>query len=169
MKKLFSPDYILKSYSELTPEFLSSLGFDALVLDIDNTLLPYEIALPTDELLSWFRTMDDAKIKIAFVSNNNKQRVELFNSSIQYTAFYKSKKPLLKTMKKALAVMGASPEKTALMGDQIFTDVFAGKRMGFVTFLVPPIKDKTDAFTRAKRFFEKPIIKNYYKRMDNKK
>lgn len=166
MKKLFLPDYILKTYSDLTPEFLLSLGIDTLVLDIDNTLVPYEIPLPTPKLLTWFSTLNENGVKIAFVSNNDRQRVELFNSELSFVAFYKSKKPLLKTMKKTLETLGADCEKTALMGDQIFTDVLAGNRMGFITFLVPPIKDKTDLFTRAKRFFEKPVIKKYYKRME---
>ena len=166
MKKIFLPDYIFNKYNDLTPEFLLNKGIDTLVLDIDNTLVPYEVATPTDELYEWFASMDKNGIKIAFVSNNGKQRVELFNEKLSYVAFYKSKKPLLKTIKKVLKILESGATTTALMGDQIFTDVLAGNRMGFMTILLPPIKDKTDAFTRFKRVLERPIVKKYYKRLE---
>jgi predicted HAD superfamily phosphohydrolase YqeG len=55
------------------------------------------------------------------------------------------------------------------MGDQIFTDVWAGKRLGVRTILLPPIKDKRDIFTRFKRLLEKPILKYYRKRKEKSK
>ena len=60
--------------------------------------------------------------------------------------------------------MGTSPEETILMGDQVFTDVWAARNAGLRAILVPPIKDKTDVLTRTKRLLEKPIMKKYKKR-----
>ena len=59
--------------------------------------------------------------------------------------------------------MGSTQRTTALMGDQIFTDILAGNKLSLLTVLVPPIKDKTDVFTRFKRLMEKPIIKKLRK------
>jgi len=36
--------------------------------------------------------------------------------------------------------------------------------MGIRTYLVSPIKDKRDPFTRFKRWLEKPILRKYYKK-----
>jgi predicted HAD superfamily phosphohydrolase YqeG len=72
-------------------------------------------------------------------------------------------------MKKALAAMKADPAHTANMGDQIFTDVWAGRRMKLYTVLVPPIKDKRDLFTRFKRLLERPFKKAYYKKKEKRK
>ena len=55
-------------------------------------------------------------------------------------------------------------EKTVIMGDQIFTDVWAAKNAGIRSILVSPIKDKRDIFTKFKRLLEKPILKKYEKR-----
>ena len=164
MKKVFLPDYFFKSFSDLSVDFLKKNSIEAIILDIDNTLVPYEIPRPTDELLSWFDELKKAGIKIAFVSNNNSERVNTFNEKLGFFATYKSKKPFNKCLKKAISAMGSTQSTTALMGDQIFTDIVAGNSLSLLTVLVPPIKDKTDAFTRFKRLMEKPIMKKFKKR-----
>ena len=164
MKKIFLPDYFFNTFSDVNVDFLKKNAIDALILDIDNTLVPYEIRKPTDELLSWFNELKNAGIKVAFVSNNNSERVNTFNEELGFFATYKSKKPFTKCLKKAISVMGSTEKTTALMGDQIFTDIVAGNTLSLLTVLVPPIKDKTDPFTRFKRLLERPIMKKIKKR-----
>ena len=62
-----------------------------------------------------------------------------------------------------MAHMGSDPKTTAFIGDQLLTDVLAGRCAGLHCFLVPPIKDKTTPFFRFKRMLEKPYIRKYYK------
>ena len=164
MKKIFLPDYFFSTFSDVNIDFLKKNAIEALILDIDNTLVPYEIRKPTDELLSWFNELKNAGIKVAFVSNNNSERVNTFNEELGFFATYKSKKPFTKSLKKAIAAMGSTEKTTALMGDQIFTDILAGNKLSLLTMLVPPIKDKRDPFTRFKRLLERPIIKKFKKR-----
>lgn len=148
-------------FSEITPDFLSSIGVSALLCDIDNTLVTYDDPEPTEALLEWITKIKEAGISIAFVSNNHKERVELFNSSLGFPAFYDSKKPISKNAKKALLALGKGKSATAMLGDQIFTDVWTGRALGITTLLVPPIKDKTNIFFRSKRLLEKPFIALY--------
>ena len=164
MKKPFTPDYLLNSYSELTVDFLRKHNIKALILDIDNTLVPYEVARPTRELKDWFASLNEADIKVSFVSNNNSDRVNIFNEELSYFATCKSKKPFNVNMKRAIKEMGVTPKETAVMGDQIFTDILAGNSLGAFTVLVPPIKDKTDPFTRFKRLLERPILNRIKKK-----
>jgi HAD superfamily phosphatase (TIGR01668 family) len=159
MKKPFTPDYLLNAYSDLTPHFLQKHDIKALILDIDNTLVPYEVAKPTEELKCWFTSLNEAGIKVSFVSNNDSERVRVFNEELLYFATHKSKKPFTVNMKRALKEMDVTPKETAVMGDQIFTDVLAGNSLGAFTVLVPPIKDKRDPLTRFKRLLERPILK----------
>ena len=63
-----------------------------------------------------------------------------------------------------MADIGTSPEETVLMGDQVFTDVWAAHNVGIRAILVPPINDKKDIFTRFKRLLERPVIRKYEKR-----
>ena len=92
-EKLLTPDFMFASYSEVTPEFLSSIGVRALICDIDNTLVTYDDARPTAALHRWFRDMESAGVKIAFVSNNHPERVGEFNRELGYVAFPDAKKP----------------------------------------------------------------------------
>ena len=95
------------------------------------------------------------------VSNNHKERVELFNSVLGLPAFYDCKKPSPKRLKGYADSIGAVLPETAALGDQIFTDVWGAKKMGARAILVPPIKDKKNLFFKTKRFLEKPFIKKY--------
>ena len=159
------PDYILANYGEVTPEFLASLGVRGLLIDIDNTLAPYEQAEPDEKILSWLAALSENGIGYAFISNNSSdERIKLFNKNIGAVAFARSGKPFAKkNIDCALSSLGASRENAAFMGDQIFTDVCAGKFNGMRAILVPPIKDKKNLFFKFKRWLEKPVLNYYFK------
>lgn len=160
----FAPDYYFETYQGASVEFLRSQGIRALVLDIDNTLEPYENPVPGEAVRAWFLALSDAGISAAFVSNNGRERVELFNESLGFIAYYKSKKPFAGKIKRVMKQLGVKKEETLFMGDQIFTDVLAARFAGIRAALVPPIKDKTDALTRFKRWLERPIMKRFFRR-----
>ena len=164
MKFTFVPDYYFKTFDMASAEFLSSIGVKGIILDIDNTLEPYENPVPSEKVLAWFSSLREYGISAAFVSNNNKERVELFNAGLSLPAYYKAKKPFKKNLLCAMRDMNTEKENTILMGDQVFTDVWAAHNAGIRAILVPPIKDKRDIFTKFKRMLEKPILKKYEKR-----
>lgn len=163
MSSWFLPDYIFSKFDDITPEFLSGLGIKALLIDIDNTLAPYEVAEPDERIINWFKALEEQGISSTLVSNNERERVELFNKSLGLPYYYKSGKPFAKNLKRAMAAMGSDVTNTAMLGDQLLTDAAAGKHIGLTTIIVPPIKDKSNAFFRAKRALEVPTIKKYVK------
>ena len=154
----FVPDFYFDDIYCITPAFLKENGIGALIMDIDNTLVTYDDADPTERVLAWFDVMTTEGIKLSFVSNNHKERVERFNSKLGYFATYDSSKPSRKALRRAIEAMGSTTIDTVMIGDQVFTDVYAGKRLGLRTILVKPIKDKTTLFVRTKRFLERPIL-----------
>ena len=158
------PDYYFEKFSDVSVEFLSSIGVKGIVLDIDNTLEPYENPVPTGPTLAWFDALTAAGIKAAFISNNNAKRVDTFNKNLGFPAYFKAGKPFKKNVLRALTDMGVSSDEAILMGDQVFTDVWAARNAGLRAILLPPIKDKRDILTRSKRALEKPIIMKYQKR-----
>lgn len=160
----YLPDAIFSSYDELTPAYLLERGIKALIVDVDNTLIPYEEGDPRPGTAVWLASLKEAGIAVAFVTNNHKARLMRFNEALGLPAFYHSLKPFSRNMKKAMRQMGARREETANIGDQIFTDTFAGKFLGLRSFLVPPIRDKKGLFTRFKRELEKPFLRAYYRR-----
>ena len=159
----FVPEYRFDTFDMASAEFLTSLGIRGIILDIDNTLEPYEHPLPGGHVISWLDSLHKAGIKTAIVSNNNKERVELFNKDLGMPAYAKSGKPFIGKLRAAMAAMGTDKSCTALMGDQVFTDIWAAHNAGLVAILVPPINDKKDLFTKFKRLLERPVLKRYEK------
>ena len=163
-----TPEYYFETFRYASPEFLSSIGVKGILLDVDNTLEPYENPLPSEAVIKWLDELKNYGISAAIVSNNNFERITTFNSVLNIPAYAKAKKPFKKNILKAMNEIGTNKLNTIFMGDQIFTDVLAAHNSGIRAILVPPIKDKTDFFTKFKRLLEKPILK-YYERKHKRK
>lgn len=165
---LLTPEYMFDTFEDVTPEFLLSLGIRALLIDIDNTLAPYEQPIPDDRIKRWFDDLKANGISASLISNNHPPRVELFNKELRLPAYADSGKPGTKTVIEAMKVMGSTPENTAGLGDQLLTDTLCVHRLGMVSIIVPPIKDKKTLFFRFKRLLEKPFIRRYKKLHEEK-
>lgn len=159
----FVPEYYFDSFDVADADFLESIGIKGIVLDVDNTLEPYENPLPGEHVVRWLSELRERGISAAIVSNNNGERIQLFNSQLNLPCYYKAGKPFKKNILKAMADMGTNRSNTILMGDQVFTDVWAAHNAGIPAILVPPIRDKRDLLTRFKRVLERPVLKKYYK------
>ena len=164
MRKLLTPDYMFRAFDEVTPDFLSAMGVRAVLADIDNTLAPYEQTEPDERIKGWIASLAAAGIRVAFVSNNNSERVETFNRTLGVPAYPKSGKPFKKSLVKAMSALGGTPETTVVLGDQLLTDALAGHNLGARCIIVPPIRDKKNKFFRFKRWLEKPVVKRFKKR-----
>ena len=163
MRNPMTPDYMFRAFDEITPEFLTGLGVTAILADIDNTLAPYEQPEPDERIRGWIASLAAAGIGIAFVSNNDAARVELFNRTLGVPAYAKSGKPFKKNLVKAMNDLGGSLDTTVMLGDQLLTDALAGHNLGVKCLIVPPIRDKKNAFFRFKRWLEKPVIQRFKK------
>ena len=164
MLERLMPDFFFDTFRGVTVEFLRKEGICFLLVDIDNTLAPYEEPIPSDAVRAWVKALLEDGVKLAFVSNNHKERVELFARDLAVPAFADCGKPLKKKPLAIMAEMGAEQGATATLGDQIFTDVWCARNLGVRAILVPPIRDKKTFFFRFKRALEKPILKKYHKK-----
>ena len=158
------PDYMFRTFDEITPDFLQSLGVRAVLADIDNTLAPYEQPEPDDRICNWIASLAAQGISIAFVSNNDQARVELFNKTLGVPAYWKSGKPFKKNLIKAMNDLDGTLDTTVMLGDQLLTDALAAHNLGVRCLIVPPIRDKKNAFFRFKRRLEKPVVKKFKKK-----
>lgn len=160
---LLTPDYMFEKFDSITPAFLASLGIKALLIDIDNTLAPYEQPEPDERIINWFAALRAEGISASLISNNHPPRVELFNRTLGLDAYPDSGKPKSRTLLIAMEKMGSNTENTAVIGDQLLTDALAAHNLGLIALIVPPIKDKTTPFFKFKRWLEKPYIRKYRK------
>lgn len=163
MWKKLMPDRYYDSVSQLTAADLEQYGIRALICDIDNTLVTYDDPEPTPSAMEFLSRMQAAGVQIAFVSNNDRERVNRFNASLGWFASAKSAKPSARELRRAMEYMGTTVYDTAVLGDQLFTDIYAGKRLGMRAFLVKPIRDKRSLFFRFKRKCEIPVLRAYAK------
>ncbi|MBS5725618.1 MAG: YqeG family HAD IIIA-type phosphatase [Clostridiales bacterium] len=162
-EKWLMPDRMFGHYYEITPDLVRSTGRSVLLCDIDNTLATYDDSRPPEAVKDWIEEMHREGISVAFVSNNTKERVELFNESLGCVAFAKAGKPKTKYLQAACAQLGVGREQAILLGDQLLTDCAAGKLFGIPAWIVPPIRDKKSLFFRFKRLLEKPYVRKYWK------
>ncbi len=161
MPSLFLPDEYHDDIYSVDIQQLAQNGVRGFVCDIDNTLEPYETPEPSPRLRAWLRRLEAAGISCSFVSNNDSERVVLFNRSLGFYAHAKSSKPGTKYLKAAMKAMGTTKRDTVMLGDQIFTDVLAGRLAGMYCILVKPIRDKRTPLFRFKRALEKPLLALY--------
>lgn len=158
-EKYLLPDRLFGSFREVTPEVLAPMEVRALLCDIDNTLVTYDDAEPTADVLRWIELLSAAGIAVAFVSNNDEERVTRFNRDLRCVAFPKAGKPSIKAYESALHALGMRRGDCAVLGDQLLTDAWAAHRLGVPALIVPPIKDKRSLFFRFKRALEVPYMK----------
>ena len=164
------PDLYIKNVTEITVELLKKYNIKGLILDIDNTLIDYDKNM-LDGANIWCEELKKNNIKLCILSNTNKvKKVEKVAKILDLEYIYFAHKPSKKGFFKAQKLLGLKANEIATVGDQIFTDVYGGHRVGMFTILTKPIDKRDILITRLKRPFEKIVIKNYLKsnKLENK-
>ena len=126
---------------ELTGEALERRGFKLLLADLDNTLTPYGVPLPDEKLKNWRDDLAHHGVTLFILSNNRKKhRPRIFAEALGVPYIGRAGKPKTSSFFRAMEQLGATKEQTAIVGDQVFTDVLGGSRAGVSTILVEPIR-----------------------------
>ena len=155
------PNAHFNNVREITMDFLQSKKINALILDVDNTLIDYDKNLSQDTI-EWAENLKKNKIKLYILSNTNKkEKVKEVAKKLQIEYIYFAKKPLKSGFKKIQKILNEEPENIGVVGDQIFTDVVGGNRCKMFTILVEPIAEKDIWITLVKRPIENTIKKRY--------
>lgn len=138
--KLLQPDLVLgQPVVGITKELIHRHQLRGLLLDVDETLVPFREAETSEELQSWFYSLKE-EIPIWLVSNNlNESRIRRIADSLQAPYIAGARKPSRKKLRQAATAMELPVERVAMVGDRLFTDVLAGNRLGMFTILVDPM------------------------------
>ena len=124
---------------EITPEFLRSQGIELLLMDLDNTLSPYIVDEATEELKAWIEGLKQGGIEPFIFSNNKGDRPAMFAEQLNVEFVKLAKKPRQGMLHTVLEQKGKTPAQTAIIGDQIYTDVLCGAIGGLYSIVVRPI------------------------------
>ena len=164
MLEFLYPKEYLPSVFCITADKLKKLGINTLLFDIDNTLVPYWIKVPTAELEKYFTALRENGITVSVLSNSREQRSKVFCAGLDIPYVYRAGKPGISGMKRLLEKLGKTPRECAIAGDQIFTDVWAGNRSGVYSFLIKQVDPKDELITAPKRPLERLIVRLYCKK-----
>lgn len=154
MLNKFLPNEHVDSIFDIRPHQLKERGVKGVITDLDNTLVEWDRPDATPELLKWVQMMKDQGILITIVSNNNKDRVSSFSGPVEVPFIYKARKPMTNAFRQAMKDMKLKKDEIVIVGDQIFTDVFGGNRLGVHTILVVPVARNDGWVTKFNRKME---------------
>ena len=151
------PKMILPALTDVRAELLRARGIKLLMLDFDNTIVPYTTSTPTKEMSAWFGNMTQSDIKICIVSNSKRDRVKIFAAEYGIDCITHANKPFSKGINECLAKYACRPEECALVGDQIFTDTLGANGCGVTSILVKAI-DNHNIWLKLRHAAELPFI-----------
>lgn len=157
MRVSLLPTVITRSITDLTPGLLLERGIRLLMLDFDNTIVPYTTDIPTEEMENWLKRMLQSDVRICVVSNSKRPRVRVFCEKYGIPCVTHAKKPFSKGIRECLEKFSMEPSECALAGDQIYTDTLGANGVGVMSILVTAI-DNHNIWLKLRHVAEMPFI-----------
>ena len=143
------PHRYAHSVLDVLPEDLSERGIEGVILDLDNTLVRWAKEDLTEEILAWVASLRRSNIKFCLLSNSVlSRRVERVAEVFSCPNIRKARKPRADGFHRAMKAMNTTPATTAVIGDQMFTDILGGNRVGLYTIMVAPMSKGEFVYTR---------------------
>ncbi len=158
------PNMYAANVFEIDYDYLHEKGIYNLIFDIDNTILPVNGMDVSKELQNLFSNLNKRGFNILIVSNNTKERVIPIAYKLETGYLFKADKPKKEAFEKALITLDGNIENTAMIGDQMLTDIKGANEFGIYSVLVDPVSDKYDFKTGTSRILQNIMIKKMGKR-----
>lgn len=153
----FLPTWVVRNVTELKADFLKAQGIRLLMLDFDNTIVPYTTNIPTPEVARWLGEMQASSLMVCVVSNSKRDRVPAFCKKYGLNCITHAKKPFSKGIRECLDRFDIPADQAVLVGDQIYTDTLGGNCAGVHTVLVQAIDNHT-IWLKLRHVAELPFI-----------
>jgi uncharacterized protein len=145
----FCPTWTAPSVTAIDPSFFLEHGVRGVVLDLDNTLVPWRGVEIAPEVAEWVRRMRAAGLRLCIVSNTHRPgRLHRLAAAFDIPYVPGSTKPRRRGFLQAAALMDAAVNECAVVGDQVMTDIWGGNRCGMLTVLVDRLSDHEFVGTR---------------------
>ena len=143
--------------TDITEDYLNEQGIRLLMMDFDNTIVPYTTNVPTEEMTRWLARMVNSNVQLCVVSNSKNQRVQIFCKEHNLDCITHARKPFSDGICRCLEKYHISPEESALVGDQIFTDTLGANSAGVRAILVEAIHNH-NIWLKLRHVAELPFI-----------
>ncbi|MCK4259768.1 MAG: YqeG family HAD IIIA-type phosphatase [Halanaerobiales bacterium] len=158
MLRNLRPDKYITDILKLTPSILKKMGIKGIVCDLDNTIIPWDQDDLDEEMIKWFASLKESDLHICLLSNSLHGRVNGIAKILGVDAIPAALKPRRKAFKKAMDMLQLFEGEIVVVGDQLFTDILGGNRIGFKTILVKPLAEKEFFWTCFVRRIEKWVL-----------
>ena len=157
---MFKPTYIFNGIEEIELDFLKKENIKYLLMDVDNTIIDSKINIPPKKL-KWLQEVKKSGIGLCILSNSgNLKKIKMVAERLDIPYLLNACKPLKKGFELGLKMLDGNLENTAIIGDQVFTDVLGANRFKIRSILVMPFDNKEPFWITIKRPIEKLILKN---------
>lgn len=160
----FKPTMYMKSIYHVDFNKIYQMGYRVLFIDLDNTLVPHDVDLPTDESIKLIDSLKTLGFEIIILSNNKEKRVKDFATPLHTEYMFSTRKPLKFKYLRVVRENNYNPKEILCIGDQIMTDVFGANRLGYANMLVEPLAKKDILWTKPNRLMEIFVYRNLKRR-----
>lgn len=162
MRNHLTPDIILPAVTDITPDLCDRHGIRGLILDADNTLVPRMKYTLTADVAGWIGELQESGRKLCILSNSAKAgQVARMVAPHGMEAISLARKPFGSGFRKALRLLGTEPEETAMIGDQMMTDILGGNLAGMLTIMVSPLSSRDFILYSLVRPLERRLLKRW--------
>jgi hypothetical protein len=157
---IFYPKLHVKSVQNIDLSKLKEMGIEALIVDLDETLRKRNSSFIPDGSIKWIDEVKKMGFKVCITSNNPfgwqlKDIEKKLNVPVGLLAL----KPFPFAFNHAMGILRSKPSNTALIGDQLFTDIFGANLVGIYSILVDPITGaEKGIFRRMMRWLEQKVF-----------
>ena len=162
---IFCPHRMVDSVGEVLAAELAAQGIQGVILDLDNTLVRWHQEEMTEEIMAWLEELKAAGMKLCILSNSVLgSRSQRIAERLGCPFVRKAAKPSRQGFRRAMQAMGTAPAETAIVGDQMFTDILGGNRSGIYTIMVKPIHAHEFPYTRYVSRPPEKVLLGWFKR-----
>ena len=153
--KVFSPSYRYKTLADVPIEEFAAKGIRGVLLDIDNTLIPYgEYDRIPERNMEWLKSAEAAGMKVVLYSNASQWKINRMREISGLDGVPKAYKPSWWRLGKALEMVGSRKDQALMIGDQLCTDCLGGNLCGVETVLLEPLVERDWWGTKILRAIE---------------
>lgn len=159
MLNLLTPCLVADTLYDINIDLLKQRGIRGIIFDLDNTIIRWDSLDLCPDVQLWLSQLNNHGLKLCLVSNSGKQRVRQIANQCGAPFVASALKPSRRGFRQAVATMGLKPSEVAVVGDQLFTDMLGGNRLGLFTIWVKPLATREFIGTKITRQLEKLAIR----------
>ena len=144
IKSLLRPRQVVRDIHRIDFRRLKADGIRALILDIDDTLIPREVNDIYPQVFEWVLARKEEGFRLCLTSNSRHPlRVKYFSQTLGIPAMHFSLKPLPFAFWRSLEILKSRPEETAMIGDQLFMDILGANLLNIYSIYIDHGKPET--------------------------